>query len=200
MTTPARVVGEPLTPELGAVVPELDARRDLDDDEVADLVDLLMRDKALFFPGQHPDEAAHARVAARLGELRDEPLEDPVAGYPGLSELDNVPFFHADWMFQTDPPKWAMLQLSELPPVGGDTIFVDLVASDAALSEPMRAFLEPLTVHHAMDPAHAVRERRGPRFPPPPHLGAPVLRPVAMAPRRQRLLGPPHDAASRREG
>lgn len=171
LATGAAVAFEPLTPGLGAVVPDLDTRRPLRHAEVADLVDLLLRYKVLFFPRQGLDEAEHARFAAQFGEPRDDPLEDPVPGFHGLSELDNVPFFHADWMFQTEPPKWAMLQLSTVPPVGGDTVFVDLVTSYAALSDPMRAFLEPLTVLHAMDPGHAagllqrVVERLGPDHP-----------------------------------
>lgn len=160
LATPTELAFDPITPAFGAVVPELDTRRSLDRAEVADLVDLLMRYKVLFFPRQHLDVAEHARFAAQFGAPRDDPLEDPVAGYAGLSELDNVPFFHADWMFQLDPPKWAMLQLSTVPPVGGDTVFVDLVASYAALSDPMRAFLAPLTVLHAMEPDHAAGLRR----------------------------------------
>lgn len=161
MLTRSGVRFEPVTPGLGAVLPELDARRPLREEEVADVVDLLMRYKVLFLPGQGLGEAEHARFAAQFGEPRDDPLEDPVPGYHGLSELDNVPFFHADWMFQADPPKWAMLQLSTVPAIGGDTIFADLVASWEALSGPMRAFLEPLTVLHAMDPQHAAGlERR----------------------------------------
>ncbi|MGH9089508.1 MAG: TauD/TfdA dioxygenase family protein [Acidimicrobiales bacterium] len=160
MAIPNKVEFDPITPGLGAVVPDLDTRLPLAPAEVADLTDLLMRYKVLFFPRQGLDEAEHARFAAQFGVPRDDPLEDPVPGFHGLSELDNVPFFHADWMFQTDPPKWAMLQLWTVPPVGGDTVFVDLVASYAALSAPMRALLEPLTVLHAMDPDHAAGLRQ----------------------------------------
>jgi taurine dioxygenase len=60
--------------------------------------------------------------------------------------LDNVPFWHADWMQQPEPPSWSILQMRTVPAEGGDTMFADLGASYQALSPAMREFLEGLTV------------------------------------------------------
>jgi taurine dioxygenase len=117
--------------------------------------DFLMQYKVIFFREQNLDDVQQERFARQFGDPRFDPLETNVEGHPGLSTLDAVPFFHSDWMFQEDPPKWAMLQMTKVPPVGGDTMFVDLVGGYEALSEPMRRFLKGLTVLHAMDPGHA---------------------------------------------
>lgn len=144
---PSKVAHEPLTPDLGAVLPGFDTRQTLSDDQRADLVELLMRYKVLFFPAQGLDEEEHARFAKQFGELVYDPIAMSIAAHPGLSDVDNVPFFHADVMFEPEPPKWSLLQFSTVPEVGGDTMFVDLVSSYEALSESMRKFLEPLTVY-----------------------------------------------------
>lgn len=151
METRTKVVYDPVTPAFGAVIPDLDTRRTLDVDQLADVVDLLMRYKVLFFPGQGLSEEEHVRFAKQFGELVYDPIAMSIAAYPGLSDVDNVPFFHADVMFETEPPKWSMLQFSTVPDVGGDTIFVDLVSSYATLSEPLRNFLETLTVFQTPD-------------------------------------------------
>lgn len=151
---------EPITPRLGAVVRGIDARAELPAKVVEHVSSLLMQFKVLFLPGLNLDYAEQARFASQFGPLRTDPVEDSVPGYPGLSLLDNVPFFHADWMFQEDPPKWAMLQMTTVPEVGGDTVFVDLVTSYADLSLPMRRFLEELTVYQAMDEGHAAKLER----------------------------------------
>lgn len=158
--TASQVSFEALTPAFGAVVEDIDAKHSLTTAQVDEITDLLMRFKVLFFREQSLDYDEQARFAAQFGSLRTEPLEDSLESHPGLSLLDNVPFFHADWMFQDDPPKWAMLQMSTVPDVGGDTLFLDLVSSYEALSVPMRQFLEGLTVFHAMDERHAAKLER----------------------------------------
>lgn len=151
---------EPMTPAFGAVISGVDTKAPLDDRTTEQLMELLMKFKVIFFRAQSLSYEEQHRFAGHFGEPRVDPLEDRVPGFPGLGELDAVPFFHSDWMFQPDPPSWSMLQLTKVPPVGGDTFFVDLVAGYAALSAPMRALLEGLTVFQQMDPAHAEGLRR----------------------------------------
>lgn len=142
---------EPLTPRLGAVLRNFDTRREMSDAEREEVVALLVQYKVLFFPSQGLDQEEHARFARQFGELVYDPIAMSIPTAPGLSDVDNVPFFHADVMFEKSPPKWSMLQLSTVPEVGGDTMFVDLVSSYADLSEAMRTFLEPLTVFQTPD-------------------------------------------------
>ena len=140
----------PLTPHFGAEIEGLNAKEPLTPATVEALKASLMEYKVLFLPKQGLGYEEQERLAMSFGELRFDPLEHTVEGHPGLALVDNVPWFHADWMHQENPPLWSMLQLNAVPEVGGDTLWVDLVQSYEALSEPLRAFLETLTVHQSM--------------------------------------------------
>lgn len=139
-------VVEPLSPTFGAVVHGVDGRRPLDAHEVERLSGLLITYKVLFFRAQSLSNDEQLRFMAHFGEGRVDPMERTLEGYPGLAVIDNVPLFHADWMHAERPPRWSMLQMREVPDVGGDTMWADLVGSYRALSAPMRGLLETLTV------------------------------------------------------
>lgn len=142
----------PISPYLGAVLEGIDGRVPLSSVEIEDVKALLMRYKVLFLPSQGLGLEEQERFAAQFGQPRTDPLEDTIEGHPGLSHVENVPFFHSDFMHQEDPPLWSMLQMLQVPELGGDTMFADLVTSYEALSEGMRAFLETLTVTQRMSP------------------------------------------------
>jgi len=140
----------PLSPNFGAVIEGLNTKEPLAPSTVQALKDQLMQYKVLFLPQQYLNYEEQERLASSFGELRFDPLEHTVEGHPGLALVDNVPWFHADWMHQENPPLWSMLQLNSVPELGGDTMFADLVQSYEALSETLRNFLEELTVHQSM--------------------------------------------------
>nr|WP_315204025.1 TauD/TfdA family dioxygenase [uncultured Albidiferax sp.] len=69
------------------------------------------------------------------------------------TDLDNPPDndndndndnWHADVTFIDTPPMGALLSARHLPPSGGDTLWASGIAVYAALSEPLRRFLDPL--------------------------------------------------------
>lgn len=56
--------------------------------------------------------------------------------------------FHTDSSFHTLPTKWSLLLAHAVPPVGGDTLFVDTRAVYDALSEETKAKVENLFAVH----------------------------------------------------
>jgi len=56
--------------------------------------------------------------------------------------------FHTDSSFHTLPTKWSMLLAHAIPPIGGDTLFIDARAVYDALPEAMKARVEGLTAVH----------------------------------------------------
>ncbi|MGH9087060.1 MAG: TauD/TfdA dioxygenase family protein [Acidimicrobiales bacterium] len=151
--TAAEVAVRPLTPRLGAVVEGVDTRRPLDDATAAVVLDALMAYKVLFFERQELSLDEQRRFAAHFGEPFADPLTPAFDGQAGMSSVTRVDHFHSDHMHLADPPKFSMLSLTTVPPLGGDTIWADLVAGYEALSEPMRDFLEGLTaLHVSRDP------------------------------------------------
>ena len=66
-------------------------------------------------------------------------------GTENLPDNDN---WHTDVTFIETPPLGAVLYAKELPPTGGDTLWVNNEAAFNALSPAFRAFLERLTATH----------------------------------------------------
>ena len=56
--------------------------------------------------------------------------------------------FHADSTFNSLPTKWSLLLAHVIPPVGGDTQFIDGRAVYEALPDDMKARIENLTAEH----------------------------------------------------
>lgn len=148
----AQVDIRPTTPEFGAVVEGVDGSRPLSDDVAAALREAILRYKVLFFRDQHLTARQQFDLAANFGEPFDggagkfNPEYDEV----GVSAVRVVPHFHADFMYMDAGPTYSLLQMLELPDVGGDTMWADLDASYHALSEPLQQFLAPLTATHVM--------------------------------------------------
>lgn len=143
---------EQVTPRFGAVVTGVDADSPLPDHQVAEIKRLVVEYKVVFLPGQKLDNAEQVAFARQFGPPREDPLEECVDGHPGLATLDNVPYWHADWMQQPEPPSWSVLQMRTVPDSGGDTMFADLVSSYESLSPNLRGFLEGLTVTQELAP------------------------------------------------
>lgn len=146
---------EPITPNFGVVVRDVDLSAPLAAELVNEVRSLLLGTRVVIFPDQNLDHAQHEVVAHAFGTPRYDPLEQVVDGYPGLSELDNVPVWHADWMHQPTPPSFSILQMTRVPPIGGDTLFADLVSSYESLSPSLRGFLERLTVEQGLSESNA---------------------------------------------
>jgi taurine dioxygenase len=140
---------EAKTPRLGAVVHGLDAKQEPSPEVVRILKDAIHHYKVLFLPDQHLSATEQATFAAYFGApLRRGARIDPDYEETGLSGITVVSHFHSDLMYRAEQPAYAMLQLLEIPPAGGDTMWADLVSSYEDLSAPMRLFLETLTAVH----------------------------------------------------
>lgn len=145
---------EPIHPTIGAVVHGVDAKRPLDDTTVAFVRQALLDHKAIFLRGQHLDPAEHSRFAEHFGDLQQHPIEAMGGGYPDLAWLaargvrTRAEGWHSDMAFLPNPPFATLLTLPVIPPVGGDTLFIDLEAAYLDLSEPVRRLVDGLTVVH----------------------------------------------------
>jgi taurine dioxygenase len=141
----------PISPVIGARVDGLDLRVPLDDDTRAELHDLLMQHLVLFFRGQELDDAQHLAFAASFGTPNvfpttkarglDEPIEwiEDTPDSPPKTDL-----WHTDVAFLAAPPDVAVLHMQVTPPVGGDTMWVNLYAIHDALSPVMQELIADL--------------------------------------------------------
>jgi len=135
----------PQSPQLGATVLGIDAKEPIDDGVVQLLRAAVLRYKVIFFPEQN----LTGEQQSAFGNHFDQPYETNIrARGQGLTNLTIVPHFHSDNMYHEVQPAFAILQMLELPDVGGDTMWADLVSSYAALSQPLRDMIDPLTAIH----------------------------------------------------
>ena len=143
---------ERVHPTIGAVVRGVDATQPLDDDTLAFVRQAIFDHKVIVLPEQHLDLEQQRRFSDQFGEEWIHPVAD---GYPDFEWLlsqattriraDN---WHADATFVDEPPAGSILQLTVVPPVGGDTLFADLQAAYEGLSPQLQALVDDLTVYH----------------------------------------------------
>jgi taurine dioxygenase len=110
----------------------------------------------LFFRDQDITPDQQVAFAAQFGEISIPPFTPKYA--PPRPELivldqtapkgDGADRWHSDNTFMAEPPMGSILKAVQLPLVGGDTCFANMLAAWDALSEPLRELLEGLTANH----------------------------------------------------
>src|SRR5471032_1216720 len=128
---------EQLTCAIGAELREVNLADALHDDGLFDDIrELLLRHRVLFLRGQDFSRAEHVAFARRFGELEDHPVAGSDHDHPGLVRIYKNPdqpmdryenAWHADATWRNAPQFGAVLRCVECPPVGGDTMWANMV-------------------------------------------------------------------------
>lgn len=150
----------PLDAPLGARVEGLDIRQPLRGEQVFALKAALREHRILLLPGQWPDDAQYLRFASHFGTVFAPPRNAPVLGSdaqgipPDIVWVSNADeggvlghaelSAHADHHWTPQPSSGSMLHALEVPSVGGDTTWIDLVAAYEALDEATRREIDGL--------------------------------------------------------
>ena len=149
---------EPVTPRIGAMISGVKLSGDLGNQQFQEIHDALMRHEVIFFRDQHMTLEQHKAFGALFGQLDVHP------GSPGPEGHREILVIHADensnhvagdsWHSDVsciaEPPMGSILHLNTIPEGGGgDTLFASAGAAYDALSDTLKAFLEPLTAIHA---------------------------------------------------
>ncbi len=140
---------------IGAEISGVDLSRPLSAELREELNRALLEWKVLFFRGQHLSSESQREFARNWGELETNPLlergdsEDVVRfdkGAGGVPSYENV--WHTDVTFRERPALGAVLQLREVPPFGGDTMWADMAAAYDNLSDEVKARIEGAEAEH----------------------------------------------------
>ena len=157
---------------LGAQIHGVDLALPLSDETFEAIRDALHEYLVIFFRDQDLTAGQHRAFARRLGPLEPHPYVAGLEEHPDIIEIVKEPEethnfgsrWHADLTFLEQPPGGAVLYARELPPVGGDTMFANLVLAYETLSHGMRRMLEGLSARHASgEPKLYASEFRGMR-------------------------------------
>jgi taurine dioxygenase len=151
----------PLTATIGAELRRVSlAAASRDAGLFAELKALLLQYKVLFVRDQDITRAEHVALAERFGPLEDHPVAGSDPDHPGLvriyKDLDGAPehyenAFHCDATWREVPPLGSVLRCVETPPVGGDTIWVNMAEAYRRLPAPVKERIAGLRARHSIE-------------------------------------------------
>ena len=121
---------------------------------------LLLAHKVLFFRDQDITRAEHVAFARYFGELEDHPMAGSDPDHPGLVRIYKSPempndgyenSWHTDATWREMPPFGCVLRCVECPPVGGDTMWVNMAEAYRKLPEAIKGQIEGLRARHSIE-------------------------------------------------
>ncbi len=154
-----------MSPVIGAEVIGADLRK-TNQSEFNNIREALAEHSVLFFrdqPTLRPEEQIN--FATQFGPLHAHPaaptMEDNEAIFiiktDSKSKIANGNGWHTDVSCDEEPPLVTMLQLHEIPELGGDTLFSSMYAAYETLSPTLKTFISKLSAHHESE--HVYRGR-----------------------------------------
>ncbi|MEM7140226.1 MAG: TauD/TfdA family dioxygenase [Actinomycetota bacterium] len=147
----------------GATVRGLDLR-DLDDATVAEIRAAWLDHKVLAFVGQDLSDPDLEAFTLRFGPFGHDPFFESVDGSDHIAAIaraadETAPIFaenwHTDWSFQEFPPDGTCLYAKVVPPVGGDTHYVNQQAALEAMPADLRRRIDGLVAIHSAQSAYS---------------------------------------------
>ncbi|HEY9799781.1 MAG TPA: TauD/TfdA family dioxygenase [Leptolyngbyaceae cyanobacterium] len=148
----------------GAEIGGVDLSTHLEDEVIAEIRKALLKWKVVFFRNQNIDHAAQVAFTSRFGEVTyAHPHEDePIEGHPQILPIDRSRYerknglrrssyesrWHTDVTAAINPPAGSILRAVNVPSVGGDTQWTNLVAAYEGLSAPLRELADKLKAEH----------------------------------------------------
>ncbi len=143
-----RIQLQPLSPTIGAEVSGEDLAK-IDDETFEEIRRAHLEYKVLFFRDQAIDTREHVAFARRFGELEVHPFLPHIEGFPEVIcfakddetvGVENI--WHSDVTWREEPSLGSVLRAREVPRVGGDTLFSDMVAAYEGLDDAVKEIVE----------------------------------------------------------
>ena len=159
---------EPLTCAIGAQLHDInlgDAVRD--EGLFQEIYAALLQHKVLFLRDQALDKLSrldHMAFAQKLGELETHPMVPSHPEAPGLVQIYKNPdspidryenSWHTDGTFRPAPAMGCVLRCIECPPVGGDTIWANMVLAYEKLPQHIKEHIQGLKANHSFNATFA---------------------------------------------
>ena len=126
----------------------------------AEIRALLLKHRVLFFRDQDITRAEHVAFARHFGELEDHPVAGSDPDNPGLVRIYKSPdapndryenSWHTDATWREKPPFGCVLRCIECPPVGGDTMWANMVEAYGRLPEHVKSQIADLRARHSIE-------------------------------------------------
>lgn len=126
--------------------------------KVNDLRDLWLAYSVIVFKNLKLTHEEFENFSLAFGVFGDDPYIDSISGYKNIIEVkrsaeEKAPPFggswHSDWSFQECPPSATLLHSKIIPPIGGETFFIDTQAAYDDLSSKIKLKIKDLLVSHS---------------------------------------------------
>ena len=171
---PDSIKVEPLTCAIGAELVNFDVGVASRAPElVAEVRQLLLKHRVLFFRDQDITRAEHVAFARHFGDLEDHPVAGSDPENPGLVRIYKNPdqpndryenSWHADATWREKPQFGAVLRCVECPPVGGDTMWANMVLAYEKLPEHVKTQIAGLRARHSIEASFGAAMATGKRL------------------------------------
>ncbi|MDW3683868.1 TauD/TfdA family dioxygenase [Cupriavidus sp. CV2] len=131
-----------------------------DGDLFAQIRSALIRHRVVFLRCQDMTRAEHVAFARLFGELEDHPVAGSDPDHPGLVRIYKNPdqpndryenAWHSDATWRPAPPLGCVLRCVECPPVGGDTMWANMVLAYENLPEHIKSQIADLRARHSIE-------------------------------------------------
>ncbi|KGG82030.1 taurine dioxygenase [Comamonas thiooxydans] len=151
----------PLTCSIGAELSNVHLGAAAEDEGLmAEIRQALLKHRVIFFRDQDITRAEHVAFARKFGELEDHPVVGSHPEHPGLVQIYKTPdnpldrnenSWHTDATWREQPPMGCVLRCVECPPVGGDTMWVNMVMAYENLPDDIKVKIEHLRARHSIE-------------------------------------------------
>ena len=161
------ILVEPLSGALGAEISGVALGEPLADGVVTEIRQAFLAHQVIFFRDQSLTPEQYLRFAATMGEPCEYPFVAGLDGYPEITEVikkedERVNFggiWHSDTTYLDCPPMGTMLYARQVPAVGGDTLFANMIMAYESLSSGMRRLLDGMTAINSAQKGDAAATR-----------------------------------------
>lgn len=145
---------KPLGPLLGAEIEGVDLAVPLSSELKAELHHAFLEWKVLFFRNQDITSEQQVAFAKEWGELEKHPFlpqgnaEEITRFEKNANMTGNENIWHTDVSWRQEPALGSVLRLSEVPALGGDTLWCDMGAAYDNLPDEIKERIDGLTAIH----------------------------------------------------
>ena len=143
---------------LGVEILDFEYDHIFDDARVSDLRNLWLNYSIIIFKDLKLSHQQLENFSLAFGNFGNDPYIDSIDGHDYIIEVrreadEKAPPFgaswHSDWSFQECPPSATLLHSKIIPPIGGDTFFINTHKAYADLPNDIKQKIKNLMVSHS---------------------------------------------------
>lgn len=143
---------------LGIEILDFDYNDIFDEKRIEELRNQWLKYSIIIFKNLELNHQQLEKFSLAFGDFGDDPYIHPIIGHKNIIEVKREanekaqPFggsWHSDWSFQECPPSATLLHSKIIPPIGGDTFFINTHKAYNDLTDDIKNKIDNLIVSHS---------------------------------------------------